>query len=102
MVYLYIPKPALVEIYYTTCIYVQQNNQRSCDDLNLKKKLYTHSWDRHVNMSIFRVSVVDTYNVATQYLAYEGTSSVLLCALDEEMIYNNMDSGSTDWHGREL
>ena len=83
MVYLYIPKPALVEIYYTTCIYVQQNNQRSCDDLNLKKKLYTHSWDRHVIMSIFRVSVVDTYNVATQSLYYEDTSHLFFCNLDE-------------------
>ena len=41
-------------------------------------------------MSIFCVYAVDTHNIATQYMEYEDTSNVLLCALDEEMIDINI------------
>ena len=60
-----------VDIYYAMCSYIDWNNQRRCDDINLEKKLRTHNWYWRVKMSIFGVSVFDTYNVATQYLAYE-------------------------------
>ena len=95
MVDLDIPQPVATEIYYATCSKIVQNNQIRCNDLKLEKKLGTHSWGRRVNLSIFSVSVVDTYNVATQSLAYEETSHVLFCALAEEMTDNNLDSRPT-------
>ena len=55
----------------------------------------TGSWDRLVNLSIFCVSVVDTYSVATRSLAYEETSRVFFYDLAEEMIDNNIDSRQT-------
>ena len=36
-------------------------------------------------MSIFGVYVVDTHNIATQYMEYEDTSNVLFCDLAEDM-----------------
>ena len=38
------------------------------------------------------VSVIDSYNVATQYLSYEDTHHALLCAFSEEIIDNDIDS----------
>ena len=55
----------------------------------------THSWERNVNLGIFGVSVVDTCNVATKSLTYEANSRVLLCALDEDIINNDLDSRPT-------
>ena len=55
----------------------------------------TYSWDKYVNLHIFIVPVLDTYNVATRSLAYEDTSSLFFCDLDEEMIDNDIDSRPT-------
>ena len=56
----------------------------------------THSLHKHVNLSIFCVSVVDTYNVATQSLDYEENSRVFfLCALSEYSIDNDLGSSIT-------
>ena len=55
----------------------------------------TQSLAWHANLSIFGVSVVDTCNVATKSLTYEATSRVLLCALDEDIINNDLDSRPT-------
>ena len=46
-------------------------------------------------MSIFGVSVVDTYNIERQYMAYEDNYCVLLCDLSEDMIHNGLDSRPT-------
>ena len=82
MVDLYTPKLLLEEMYYTTCSSNEPHNQRRCDDLKLDPKLGT--------LSIFGVSVVETYNVATQFLAYEDTSHVFFYALSEWMIDNDL------------
>ena len=50
----------------------------------------TNSWDWRVNMSIFGISVVYTYNVSTEFLAYEETSCVLLYYFSEEIIDNSL------------
>ena len=71
------------DIYYAACSAFDWHNLRRCDDLKLEKKLGTHNWGWCVNLSIFCVSIVDTYNVSTQLLAYEETSCVLFCALYE-------------------
>ena len=54
-----------------------------------------HTWDKYVNMSIFGVSVVDTYNFATQSISYEDTSRVLLCDLSEDMTDNDINLSPT-------
>ena len=42
-------------------------------------------------MRIFGVSVAENYIVATQSLAYEETYHVLVCALDEYIIDDDLD-----------
>ena len=85
-------QPLEVEIYYDICSAINWHNRRGYDDLKLEKKFGTHSWDRQANLSIFSVSVVGTYNVATQSPTYEETSSVFFCDLAEESIDNNLYS----------
>ena len=51
----------------------------------------THSWDKHVDLSIFGVYIVDTYNVATTYII----SNVFFCILSEEIINTNLGSRPT-------
>ena len=46
-------------------------------------------------MIIFGVSIVDTYNIYNQSLAYKNTYRILLCALSEEIINNYLDSSTT-------
>ena len=46
-------------------------------------------------MSIFGVYFVDTGNISTHYISHEETSNIILCALDEEMINNDLDSRPT-------
>ena len=43
-------------------------------------------------MVVFGVSVVETYNLATQSLAYEETYHALFYALNEEIIDKNIAS----------
>ena len=90
-----IPQPLEVEIYYTICISVGRHNKKRCDDLKLEKKLETYSRYQSFNLSIFGVSVVDTYNVATQYLEYEETSRAFFFALVEERINDDLGSRPT-------
>ena len=80
MLVLEIPQPLEAYIYYDICSATAWKNQRRLDYLKLEKKLGTHSWYQRVNLSIFGVSVVGIYNVATQYLAYEETSHALFWA----------------------
>ena len=83
MVELDIPKQVEADIYYDTYISVNRHNWISCDGLKLDMKFVTYSWYWHVNLSIFGVSVVEIYNVAPQYLAYEDISHELLCDMAE-------------------
>ena len=55
----------------------------------------TQSLDRHINLNIFSVSNVDTYNVATQPLTYETTYHLFLYVLAEETINNDLGSRTT-------
>ena len=60
MVDLYIPQPVSEEIYYAKCSAFELHNRIRCDDMKLENKLGTNSWDKHVDLSIFGVSVVET------------------------------------------
>ena len=90
MMDLYIPKPVSVDMHYDRCSSFAHCNRRRRGDLKLEKKLGTKIRDKCVYMSIFGVSVVDTYNVATKYLTYEETSNVFFCDFSEETIHDNM------------
>ena len=92
MVYLNIPIPVSEDMYYATRSDFDKNNQRRCDDIKLEKRLGTHIWYLSVNMSIFVVSVVDTYNVATKSLAYEETYNLFLYDLAEDKIDKDLYS----------
>ena len=83
MVVLEITQPVVAEMHYATCSAIDRHNRRSCDDIKLEKNLVNKSWEKRANLRIFGVSVVDTYNVATQSLYYEDTSHLFFCNLDE-------------------
>ena len=57
---------------------VDQNNRRRCDDIKLEKKMGTHIWYKRVNLSIFGVSFVDTYNITNKSLSCEYTSRLFI------------------------
>ena len=86
MLDLYIPQSLEAEIEYTIWSAIVQHNLRRCDDISLGNNLGNHSWDQYVNLSIFGVSVVKPYNLVTEYLSYEYTSSALLCDFSEYII----------------
>ena len=92
MVDLDIPQPVASGIYYDTCISTDRNIRRRCNDIKLENNVDTHGWDRLVNMDIFGVSVLGSYNFDTKSLSYERTSCVLFCALDEYIIDKDLDS----------
>ena len=56
-----IPQPEATHVYYSVCGKIDQSNRTRQDDLDIKKMLGTHKWDTRVNLSIFRIEVVDTY-----------------------------------------
>ena len=95
MVYLDIPKPLPKDMQYSICNDVDRHNRRSFDDLKLKKHLRNHSWDSFDNMSIFGVSVVEAYNVATQCLYYGYSSNVFFYDWVEYIIDNNINLSPT-------
>ena len=80
---LYTPQLLAPGIYYDIFSAINWHNQRRYNNIKLDNKLVTHILDQSVNLSIFGVSVVETYNKATQYMAYEDTSNELFCALGE-------------------
>ena len=87
---LYIPKYLKADNYYNIWSAILRNNQRRWNDIKLEKKLVTQSWCQGVNPGTSGVSVVNTYNVETQYLAYEETSNELLYDFTEDMIDNDL------------
>ena len=52
----------------------------------------TQSWYQRVNLIIFGVYFVETYNEATKYMTYKETSHASLCFLAEEIIDNDLNS----------
>ena len=70
MVGLDIPEPVSEDMYYATFSAFDQHSISRCNDLKLEKKLVNHSWDKSVNLIVFGVYIVDTYNVATQPLEF--------------------------------
>ena len=87
---LYIPKYLKADNYYNIWSAILRNNQRRWNDIKLEKKLVTQSWCQGVNPGTSGVSVFNTYNVETQYLAYEETSNELLYDFTEDMIDNDL------------
>ena len=74
-------QPLEADIYYNIGSAIFWGNQISCNDLKLYKKLGNYIWDQRVNMGVFGVSIVDTYNVETQSLAYEDTYHAIFYTL---------------------
>ena len=89
-------------MYYATRNTVDRHNRRKCDNLKLEMKLGTHIWEKLVNLSIFGVSVVYTYNVSAQYLAYEETYHMIFCDLAGDIIYNDLNSRPTRLSSKEI
>ena len=61
-----IPQPKATEVYYRTCGVIGQHNRHRQDNLKTNKKLETTKWDMRVNLTIFSMSVVDTWLVYSQ------------------------------------
>ena len=60
-----IPQPKATHVYYSVCGKIDQSNRTRQDNLDIKKILGTHRWDKRVNLSIFGIELVDTYYVCT-------------------------------------
>ena len=95
MVDLYTHQPVAEDIYYNTFSDVDRKNRRRCNYINSEKKLGTHNGNKCVILSIFGLSFVDTYNVATKSLNYEDNYHVLFYDFGEYMIDNYLDSSPT-------
>ena len=91
-VVLEIPQPEATNVCCNVCGQTDQHNRKRQDDLDLEKTLVTASWDTRVNLSLFGISVVDTYNV---YKECSGESDedqdMFYTLLAEELIDNTAD-----------
>ena len=83
MVDLDIHQPVAADIYYDKYNAIESHNKRRCEGINFEKRLETHSRDWCVNLIILALFVVNNYNAATKYLAYEETSHVFFCDFSE-------------------
>ena len=68
-----VAKPKASEVYYNECIKIDHNNRHRQDTLNLENKLKVHDWPKRVNMTLFRMMVVDAYLAFNGYTLSEET-----------------------------
>jgi hypothetical protein len=61
-----VPQPKAAEIYYSTCGKIDQHNRDRQATLGLEHRIKTHDWASCVNMSIFSMSIVDSWKVWSQ------------------------------------
>ena len=87
-----IPQPKATEVYYRICGVIGQHNRHRQDNLKTNKKLETTKWDMRVNLTIFSMSVVDTWLVYSQATGSTELQSGFFVRLAEELIDNNIDS----------
>ena len=87
-----IPQPEATSIYYEVCGQIDQHNRKRQDDLDIEKTLVSHAWHIRVNISLFSISVVDSFNV---YKACSGEDNKnqdsFYTLLSEELIDNAFD-----------
>jgi Transposase IS4 len=63
---LLVPQPKAAEVYYSACGMIDRHNRARQDTLGLEGKLETHDWAIRVNMTIFAMTVVDTWLAYSQ------------------------------------
>ena len=58
-----VSQPKCSEIYYNTCVAIDQHNRHRQDTLKLERKMQMKSWEKRVTSSIFGVYCVDAWLV---------------------------------------
>ena len=96
---LVIGQPQIAEMYYSTCSAIDKHNRYRQDDLRMEKKLETHNWSMRVNLSIFAMTVVDTWLVFNGFRkdsmmqnVQHYTQKEFYSVLAEELIDNKYDA----------
>ena len=90
-VQLTINQPMAAELYYDTCGKIDQHNKRRHDTLRLEKKIETNDWSKRVNLSIFAMTVVDSFLLYNQLVDDKESEMVFYAKLAEELIDNQYD-----------
>ena len=60
--------------------------------LKFETKFVTHNWDKHANLSIFGMYVVDSWIAFSQYTESNQTQKEFFSHLADELIENNYDN----------
>ena len=86
-----VPQPRVCEAYYRTCARIDQHNRCRQDDLELERAIGTHDWAKRLNLTIFAMSVVDSWLVYKKCTDVKETQAEFYAFLAEEMIDNTLD-----------
>jgi hypothetical protein len=89
---LLVPQPKAAELYYSACGMIDRHNRARQDRLGLESKLETHDWALRVNMTIFAMTVVDTWLAYSQCTATKQSQKDFYTILAKELIDNSYDS----------
>jgi Transposase IS4 len=95
-VQLTIEQPKIAEIYYSTCASIDRHNRCRQDNLGIEKKIETKDWSMRVNLSIFSMIVVDSWQVYSSIKNHgnphaAGNQKDFYSMLSEELIDNTYD-----------
>jgi hypothetical protein len=92
-----VPQPKSAELYYTTCGMVDRHNHHCQDTLMIERKVGTLDWSMRVNLSIFGMLVVDTWQAYSQCTGRNGGNGKdknqkdFYTYLAEELVDNQYD-----------
>ena len=89
---LLVPQPKAAEVYYSACGMIDRHNRARQDTLGLEGKLETHDWAVRVNMTIFAMTVVDTWLAYSQCTETRESQKDFYTILAEELVDNCFDS----------
>ena len=91
-VFVTVDQPKACEVYYSACGKIDQHNRHRQDSLNLEKKIQVRDWAKRVNISLFGMTIVDTWLVFHGCTEAPETQKEFYTLLAEELIDNSYDN----------
>ena len=89
-----VPQPKACEIYYRACGKIDGHNRHRQATLMLETKLPTQDWSKRVNMSLFAMTVVDSWLTFSACTDATETQKEYYSLLAEELIDNTYDAAA--------
>jgi hypothetical protein len=91
---LLVPQPKAAKLYYSACAMIDRHIWARQFTLGLESKLETHDWAFRVNMTIFAMTVVDTWLAYSQCseTQHRDSQKNFYAVLAKELIENTYDS----------